>query len=86
MDRIVKQMLAAANKAYSNGEQKLDEALPSGERGDTLADFIAIEITEVCEGNDPNDLIHIALRALDSASRQLQSVIKAIENLELEER
>lgn len=79
MRTAVQTLLSTIDAGYSNGESRLDEDLPLGERGDTLADFIAMEIREVCEGESDDNLEAVALAALENAVRQLQDAISAVE-------
>lgn len=79
MRTAVQKLLSSIDTGYSNGESRLAEDLPSGARGDGLADFIAVEIREVCEGEADENLEAVALAALDSAVRQLQDAISAVE-------
>ncbi|KXS55003.1 MAG: hypothetical protein AWU57_599 [Marinobacter sp. T13-3] len=81
---IVNQILATANEAYENGECRINEDLPKGERGDTLADFLAIELQEVTEGEpSATAAISSAYAAVDSAIRQLTDVRDSLDNLAL---
>ena len=81
-DQRIMPILSAANSAYQLGELRIDEDIPRGERGDTLADFIAFEIREVTQGVDDIDAAKDkALRAMNVALEHLQGVIHEIEKL-----
>ena len=76
-------ILTIAREAYSKESGGLCE-LPTlanarrHKKGDTLADFIVIELHEVLEGISPKEnALAIAIRAMKSAQRQLQAIIDA---------
>lgn len=48
--------------------------------GDTLGDFIVIELCEVLEGEAPPRLLSRAIDALSTARDQLNAVISALED------
>ena len=82
---IVNQILATANEAYNHGEGRINDDLPAGERGDTLADFLAIELREVTEGEPtPSAAIDSAQAATDKAISELMAVRDALDNLSLD--
>ena len=73
------QIMDAADTAYENGELYLDQKIPSGQRGDLLADFLAAELREVMEGAEsPEEARKEAIRAIASATRQLSDVKEAL--------
>jgi len=84
MNKTIKAILDAANEAYENGECQVN--VPSEDigaaRGDTLAEFLHIEIREVCEGNPESEMVQIAANAIATAIEQLQEVEAAIANLD----
>jgi hypothetical protein len=84
MKGTIKTILEAANLAYENGECQvhLSEEEIGGNRGDTLAEFLHIELQEVCEGNPESQMMDIAANAIAKAIKQLQSVEVAIIQLE----
>lgn len=82
-NKFLKPILSAVNEAYERGEGQIDQDLERGERGDTLAEFIAIEIREVTEGcEDVESTQESALRAMQTALSELQEVVSALESLE----
>lgn len=71
-------LLGVIDEAYHGGELRIAEDLPRGERGDGLADFLATEVREVCQG-EPWDKIHEAtLDALFRVRREIDDVIAAV--------
>ncbi len=82
-NEFLKSILSAVNEAYEGGEGRIDEDLSRGQRGDTLAEFIAIEIREVTEGCESFESTQeAALNAMQTALMELQGVISALESLE----
>jgi hypothetical protein len=82
-DQLIMPILSAANRGYEMGELRIDEDLPRGERGDTLAEFVAFEIREVTQGiEDISAAKEETLRAMNVALTQLQDVIHEIEKVE----
>ena len=77
-------VLAAADAAYYNGELRLTEDLARGERGDTLAEFIVIEIREVSEGTEGEAVFEVALAAMERARDELSKVCEAIRSIEVD--
>jgi len=76
-------VLSAVNDAYCGGEGRIDEALKNGERGDGLADFIAVEIREVCERQvceeeTQEEVAMVALGAMEKAREELDDVCAAL--------
>lgn len=72
-------ILERLNRVYANGEGRLDEPLPPGERGDTLADFIVNEVVSVTEGMEDNyEAWDRARRALMAAETELVAVEAAL--------
>jgi hypothetical protein len=85
-NQLIMPILSAADRGYDLGELRIDEDLERGERGDTLADFIAIEIREVTQGIEDFDAAkEEALRAMNVALKQLQDVIHEIEKVDAPE-
>ncbi len=88
---ITLSLIAAAANAYPDG--LVSEVLnpENGERltpkvGDTLAEFIAIEIAEVTEGyTRPTDAAETAARALRRARDELDKVIDALDPVTYDE-
>ncbi len=79
---INKKILSAVNKAYQNGECRINEPISDSDRGDGLASFIRTELIEVCEGEgDPTLQVELSLNAMLSARAQLDDVIIALEQL-----
>lgn len=75
-------IMKAVNSAYEYGELNIDQDLPSGERGDGLADFLATELREVMEGAEtPDEALSAAIRAVEVAACQLADVKAALFNL-----
>lgn len=76
-------LMTIAAKAYSQESDGLC-TLPTLEKarrhnnGDTLADFIVLELHEVLEGTLPEERITVAIKALESTKRQLNAVIDAL--------
>ena len=79
---ITRLMTIAAN-AYSQESGGLCE-LPNLKKarrhysGDSLADFIVIELHEVLEGVPPTQACDVAIKALENAKRQLGAIIYAL--------
>lgn len=66
-------ILDAVNKTYHSGEGRINQALPNGERGDGLADFMATELADVTKDeSDPECAIENADSALELAIKELQ--------------
>lgn len=79
------ELLTIAADAYcqESGGICLLPSLPRARRhsnGDTLGDFIVIELHEVLRHTPPAQRPSIATNALRSAQRQLEAVIMAIES------
>lgn len=76
----ITRLMTIAAEAYSKESGGLC-TLPTLEKarghhnGDTLADFIVLELHEVLEGTLPEERIAIAIKTLESAKRQLGAVI-----------
>ncbi len=83
MSAIINNLLIAANDAYENGECQIhrSEEDIGSPRGDTLAEFLHIEISEACQGADEKAIPEIALNCIDMAIDQLMSVRSAIYKL-----
>lgn len=82
-NEFLKPILSAVNEAYESGEGQIDQDLARGQRGDTLAEFIAIEIREVTEGCESFESTQeAALNAMQTALMELQEVVSALESLE----
>lgn len=79
MSDTLTKLLELIDSGYSGGEARLAEDLPMGERGDTLADFLAAEVRQCCEGAKDEDMEDIAVIAIDRAITQLQNAIAAVE-------
>lgn len=78
-----KSVLRTVNAAYCGGEGRIDEKLERGERGDGLADFIAVELSEVCERNvcdeeSTEEVAMVALGAMERARKELDDVCSAL--------
>lgn len=71
--KTVNEILDAASKGYP---EELVSAAYDGFHSDTLADFIVLEIKDVCEGSD--DPWSEAVHALERAVSELNSVIAAL--------
>ena len=72
------QILEAVNRAYNDGEGRINENLEPGERGDSLADFLRLEIIDVTRGEaDPQEA---AADAIASARAQLRDCLAVIED------
>ena len=78
------ELLNRANKGYPDGflAEYFDEE--TGERnragsGDTLAEFIVIELSETFEGADETEQTANATARIESAIRELQGVIDALD-------
>lgn len=80
MNNTILSILEAADKAYENGECQvhLSKKEIGYSRGDTLAEFLHIELQEVCEGNPESEMPEIAANAVATAIKQLQSVETAL--------
>jgi hypothetical protein len=84
MNKVIRKILQAANNAYENGECQVDVPCEDigAARGDTLAEFLHIEIREVCNGNPESEMVQIVANAISSAIEQLQAVEAAIIELD----
>lgn len=72
-------IMDAADTAYDDGDLNIDQAMPTGQRGDLLADFLAVELREVMEGAEsPEQAREAAIRAVESAASQLDDVRTAL--------
>lgn len=81
-DNFLEKILDAANAAYEMGEARIDEDLPSGTRGDGLADFIHNEITDVVSGEtSPGCALYASIAAMTTARNQLNIVINELDLL-----
>lgn len=78
-DIDITRILEIASQAYDGGEVRLEEDLERGERGDTLADFVAIELRECVDETTGEEAITEAIRCMGNAVDQLQSVLTALE-------
>ncbi len=76
----IERLMKIAGDAYSGESQGLC-TLPTLEKarlhnsGDTLADFIVLELHEVLDGTKSRDRVTVAIKALESAKRQLGAII-----------
>jgi len=70
------EVLQIADEAYEGGEMRISELVSVGERGDSLADFLANELRDVLK--DEVDPIHAAIRAMQTAKDQIDNVIGAL--------
>ncbi|SDJ09926.1 hypothetical protein [Pseudomonas abietaniphila] len=70
------EVLQIADEAYEGGEMRISELVSVGERGDSLADFLANELRDVLKDDD--DPTHAAIRALQTAKDQIDNVIGAL--------
>lgn len=82
--RVVEQVLAAADAAYYDGELRLTEDIARGGRGDTLAEFIVIEIREVSQGMEGEAVVEVVLAAMERARDELSKVCEAIRSVEVD--
>jgi len=71
-------ILDTANEAYQCRELRINEPLEQGERGDGLADFLANELRESCEGMRGEALCDTAIHAVTTAINQLEEVRLAL--------
>jgi len=80
MSKVLESVLSAANDGYENGEMEIhkSEKEIGSPRGDSLAKFIHIEISEACQGAEDKAIPEIALDSIDNAIDQLKSVRSAI--------
>ena len=84
MTEITQKILEEANKAYHNGECRIDEDIPAIERGDGLASFIRQEIIEVTEGEqDKEETLSAARRVMIRAVEEVLDVWIALDELEV---
>ena len=75
----IQKILDIVNTNYENGECQINEYLPKGERGDGLADFIRVEVSEVVQGsNDFTEALKLAEQAMATASAQLEELRDSI--------
>ncbi|WP_455233132.1 hypothetical protein [Geopseudomonas aromaticivorans] len=73
------QILDAVNRAYYDGEARINEHLELGERADSVADFLRIEIIDVTRGEaDPQEA---AADAIASALIQLRECLAVVEDV-----
>lgn len=78
----LRKILNTVNTSYNGGEGRINESLPPGARGDTLADFLAFEIRDVCQGEiNPQDMLMAARQAVLKAKEELDDVYLALEKL-----
>lgn len=79
----IQEILAIAAEAYNDESDGLC-SLPTlaharaHKSGDTLADFIVLELHEVLTGTPPDTALATAIAAMDSATRQLNAIIQAL--------
>lgn len=85
-DANAHRLLAIADRAYRPDLYPLTDEVPLGDRGDTLADFIALEIRDVtkCCKNFPEAKAN-ALKAISTAIQELSAVEAALEEAEAAE-
>lgn len=76
----IKSILDVVNKSYENGELQIDKSVNElgHSRGDSLAEFLHLEITEVCQGNEANQVQQLAINSIDTAIAQLVSVRESL--------
>lgn len=79
----IQEVLAIAAEAYSHESDGLCTlpTLPRARKhtsGDTLADFIVLELYEVLTDTPPNTALDTAIAAMHSATRQLNAIIQAL--------
>lgn len=85
MNKILQEVLKVACEGYGE-ESRIDEELPLGERGDSLADFVRQEIAECVSGMTDRDAsFQEAVRAMKQARNDISSVIEALEQASLSE-
>lgn len=74
-------LLEAADKAYKPDVYSLTEDVPAGVRGDTLADFVFLEIREVTQGALTfEEAKELGIGSMETAIRQLADVKDALEH------
>lgn len=75
----LEQIIAIADEAYGDGLVGLYHDEPTGDHGDTLAKFIAIELRETYEaGATDSEQLREAYRVMKSARNQLMGVEEAL--------
>lgn len=78
---IANNILAVINGAYVNGELRIDEDLPLGERGDGLADFLRNEVLDITQGiTSEEKAYHETIVALINVQDQIQCIVSAMES------
>lgn len=76
------QIIAIADEAYGDGLVGLYHDEPTGDHGDTLAKFIAIELRETYEAEAADaEQLWEAHRVMKSARNELMGVEEALEEL-----
>lgn len=79
-DANAHRLLAIADQAYLTDLHPLTEEVPLGNRGDTLADFIAFEIRDVTKScMNFQEAKENALKSLGKAIQELSAVEAALE-------
>lgn len=76
LSTIQKRILTAADHSYQGGEADLtsQRRTPPSWRGDTLADFLAVELVEVTERLDGIAAVERAIKAVQTARDELDAV------------
>jgi len=79
----LKAILEAADKGYEDGWPCLHEDMANGERGDMLADYVAVNIREVVEDSEPDfeSAKKDVINSLESAAERLMDTVREIERL-----
>lgn len=79
----LKAILEAADKGYEDGWLRIHEDMANGERGDMLADYVAVNIREVVEDSEPDfeSAKKDVINSLESAAERLMDTVREIERL-----
>lgn len=81
----LEQIIAIVNDVYDDGLVGLYHDEPTGDHGDTLAKFIAIELRETYEAEaTDSEQLWEAQRVMLSAYEELGKVVDAFENAAIE--
>jgi len=71
-------ILEVINNYYNNGECRLNEDLPDGERGDGLADFIVNEVKDLTHDGETTTSVYEVIGALLTAKEQLADIVEGL--------
>lgn len=79
------EIIAIADRAYPDGLVQAHFENPDGQHGDTLAEFIALELKDTYDADaSSQDQLAEAVRAMRRARDELEGVLAALENIDKE--